>query len=561
MSALLSRNEAEIITKLPERLWLGTRWFDPIARELREADGTSIDLRRQSIDVLAYLAERHGKIVGKEDLVSDIWSDVAVTDDSLVQCIGDIRRALGPEGRDCVQTVRRRGYRLVSSGREPNVDDPSKSHSKWGKLRAVAMVFGALLGLVAVLVNYQPGNRIGPDAAHVPARPVIAILPFSNHEEDPEQQYFVDGLTEDIATDLSRVSGLSMISSASTFAMRDAEGTSVEIARNLGADYALTGTTRRDKRRVRVTATLTEVSTGQTIWADRYDRDIGGIFDLQDDVSRAVASSLAIRLTNDEQADFDRRETIDSDAYDLLLRGLRPLRTFTEDGIREARGYFERAIELDPDYARAHANLALTYGTSILFRLGETSASQDLALEEAELAVSLQPRLPQAQFALSVVLLSQHRHDTAIAAAREAIRLEPSYSDGYAVLAQTLAFGGDKLEALAAIRTAKQLSPRYTFAYSWVEGHILFQLRRYQEAGAILEDVVSRNPAMLLGRLTLASTYGHLGLAEEADWHAMEILTLSPDISAFDEGNALPYRNKEDRAHYVEGLLLAGITE
>lgn len=227
----------------------------------------------------------------------------------------------------------------------------------------------------------------------------------------------------------------------------------------------------------------------------------------------------------------------------------------------EARDYFRRAIEVDPDYARAHANLALTYGTSLLFRLGDHSASQDKALEEAELAVSLDRRLPQAQFALAVVLLSRQRHDEAIEASREAIRLEPSYADGYAVLAQTLAFGGNKHEALASIQSAKELSPRYTFAYLWVEGHILFQLRRYDEAREVLEEVVARNPAMLLGRLTLAATYGHLGLEEEADWLAMELLTLSPDLSAFEEGAALPYRTRQDRAHYVEGLLLSGIGE
>lgn len=560
MNARTSRNEAEIRPKSPERLWLGDRWFDPVARELREADGALIDLRRQSADVLAYLAQRPGEVVTKDKLISEIWSDVAVTDDSLVQCIGDIRRALGPEGRDCVHTVRRRGYRLVPSVLTSKDGDAPSAHPRRRRSRMLAVVTVAV-GLSAMMSLYLTGDLLSPDAEYSPARPVIAVLPFSNFDDDPEQQYFVDGLTEEIATDLSRVSGLATISSASTFALRDAQGTPVELARELGADYVLTGSTRRDKRRVRVTATLIGVSTGQSIWADRYDRDIGGIFELQDDVSRAVVSSLAIRLTNDEQALFDRRETVNSDAYELLLRGLRPLRTFTQDGILEARENFRRAIEMDPNYARAHANLALTYGTSMLFRLEGRPTSEDLALREAELAVSLDPRLPQAQFALAVVLLSRQRHDAAISAAREAIRLEPSYADGYAVLAQTLAFGGAKLEALAAIRTAKKLSPRYTFAYLWVEGHILFQLRRYDEARAVLEDAVSRNPAMVLGRLTLASTYGYLGLAEEADWLAMELLTLSPDLSAFEEGNALPYRSEKDRAHYVEGLLLAGITE
>ncbi|NND19320.1 MAG: hypothetical protein HKN98_12145 [Silicimonas sp.] len=557
----MSRNEAEITTKSREPLKLGDLWFDPETLELWDAEGNAIALRRQSADVLGYLAARTGEIVAKEELVSAIWREVAVTDDSLVQCIGDIRRALGPRGKACLQTIRRRGYRLVPSDFAPKVERAATWPSKRSRFHRKSAAWLAVLALAAIAWSILPIDWIHRGAGTEPERPVVAVLPFSNLNDDLEQQYFVDGLTEDITTDLSRVSGLSMVSSASTFALRDVEGTPAERARDLGADFVLTGSTRRDNRRVRVTATLIDVSTGQNIWAERYDRDIEGVLDLQDDVSKAVTSSLAIRLTNDEQAHLDRRELVDSDAYDLLLRGLRPLRTFTEGGVLEARDYFRRAIEADPDYARAHANLALTYGTSVMFRLGENPANQEIALREAELAVALDPQLPQAQFAMAVVLLSIERHAEAIQASREAIRLEPSYADGYAVLAQTLAFGGDKQEALASIQSAMELSPRYTFAYLWVEGHILFQLRRYDEARTVLEEVVARNPAMLLGRLTLAATYGHLGLEDEADWLAMELLTLSPDLSAFEEGAALPYRTERDRAHYVEGLLLAGIGE
>jgi TolB-like protein/DNA-binding winged helix-turn-helix (wHTH) protein len=557
----MSRSDTEISTKSAEQLRFGHLWFDPVSLELRGDDGTSVDLRRQSLRVLAYLAERQGQVVGKDDLVSAIWSDVAVTDDSLIQCIGDIRRALGPDGRRVVQTVRRRGYRLVPSETSPTPGNGAASLSSWTKAKLLKSLGIGVLGVGAVALLLVFGEQDAEESFAPPNQPVIAVLPFTNSSDNSEQQYFVDGLSEDIATDLSRVSGLRMISSASSFAAHDADASPLEIARGLGAGYVVSGSARRDKRRVRVTATLTDVASGETLWADRYDRDIGAIFDLQDDVSRSVVSSLAIQLTNDEQALFRRQQAINSDAYDLLLRGLAPLRTFTENGIEEARSYFRRAIEADQDYARAHAALALTYGTSILFRLGDKSLSESFAMEEAQLAVSLDPKLPQAQFAMAVVLLSEEKHDDAIGAAREAVRLDPSYADGYAVLAQTLAYGGDKDEALSAITTAKTLSPRYTFAYLWVEGHILFQLRRYEEARAVLEDVVQRNPEMLLGILMLAATYGQLGLAEEADWLATELATISPDLSAFNEGRSLPYRSGEDRAHYVEGLLLAGVPE
>lgn len=310
----MSRNEAEITTKSREPLLLGDRWFDPENLELRDAEGNAIALRRQSADVLGYLAARAGEIVAKEELVSAIWKEVAVTDDSLVQCIGDIRRALGPGGKACLQTVRRRGYRLMPSDFAPAIEGATTPPPKRSWLPRAVVAGLTALSLAAIAWSLWPIDRFDGGSGSEPERPVVAVLPFSNPTDDPDQQYFVDGLTEDITTDLSRVSGLRMISSASTFALRDVQGTPIERARDLGADFVLTGSTRRENRRVRVTASLTEVASGQNIWADRYDRDIGGILDLQDDVSRAVVSSLAIRLTNDEQARLEQRETVNSDA-------------------------------------------------------------------------------------------------------------------------------------------------------------------------------------------------------------------------------------------------------
>jgi adenylate cyclase len=312
---------------------------------------------------------------------------------------------------------------------------------------------------------------------------------------------------------------------------------------------------------LRINATLTDAATGANVWANRFDRDIAGVFDLQDEITQAITAALAIELTSSEELRFQRDQAIDPNAYDLLLRGLAPLRRFTEEGIDEARLYFRRAIEIDPEYARAHANLALTYGQAVVFRLGEDLSSHDIALREAESAMELDPLLPQAQFALAVVQLSARNHEAAIEAARQSVLLDTNYADGYAVLAQTLAYGGDLDEALAAIRSAMNLSPRYTFAYLWVEAHILFQQRRYEEARTILEDVITRNPAFLVGHLTLAAIYGQLGLTDEADWLKLEILTMSPDISAVSEGRTAPYRIEGDRDHFVEGLLKAGLPE
>lgn len=548
----LSRNLAETRTKSPKPVWLGSFRFDPETHELRDAGGKTVELRRQSADVLAQLARVPERTVRKDALIDAIWGEVAVTDDSLVQCIGDIRRVLGPEARDCIQTVPRRGYRLIPT------TGPAKPlwRRAWPPL---ALVATALILAAVLFATSRDGETENAAAGLPPARATVAVLPFTNMDPDPAQRYFSDGLTEDLTTDLSRFPRLRMISSASSFTYRDSGLSPGEIAGELGVTHYVTGSVRREGRRLRINVALAEADTGASLWANRYDRDIGGIFDLQDDVTRAIASALAVELTGDEEARFQRQQQIDPDAYDLLLRGLAPLRQFTGEGITEARAHFRRAIEIDPDYARAHANLALTYGQSIVFRLGDDPSSLSTALGLARKAVALDPTIPQARFALAVVHLSAGNHEAAIAAARESIRLDQSYADGYAVLAQTLGYGGDPKEALAAVRTAKVLSPRYTFAYLWVEAHILFRMRRYDEARALLEDVIERNPAFLSGYVLLAATCGHLGLNDDAEWLRAEILTISPGITAADEGRRVPYLKERDRDHLVEGLRLAGL--
>lgn len=544
--------------KSDETLQLGRLRFDPRAQELLDAEGRPVELRRQSLEVLAELARNPGQTLSKGALIESVWGDTAVTDGSLVQCIADIRRTLGGEGRHCIRTVPRRGYRL----------DPSTTAAQPGVLYllrrrpyAVAAVVALVLALAIIALMRGDGITQEPVAAGVPAHPTIAVLPFENLSEDPEQRYFSDGLTEDLTTDLSRISGLRLISRASSFTYRDSSLAPRDIAEELGASHFVSGSVRRDGRRVRINATLTEVSSGANLWANRYDRDIGGIFTLQDDVTRAISAALAVELTVSEDERIRRQRSIDPDAYDLLLRGLEPFRTFTPEGTELARSYFRRAIEIDPDYARAHANLSLSYARTVIFRLEPDEQAIDWALRQAELAASLDASVPQVQFALAVAHLAARNHDAAIAAARRSIELDRSYADGYAVLAQTLAFAGELEEALPAIRTAKTLSPRYLFDYLWVEGHILFQLRRYEEARAILEEVTERNPAFLVGHLTLAATLGYLGDTEEVDWRVFEILALSPDISAADEGALAPYRRDADRRHFVKGLQLAGLPD
>ena len=554
-----SQNHTEEFMKSDETVRLGTRVFHKENQELVDSNGKPVDLRLQSLQVLSVLAALPGETVSKTTLIESIWGDIAVTDSSLVQCIADIRRALGKDGRDCIQTVPRRGYRLQPTSDKGRIPAPANRSIGTVMIAAVAALVVVVWGISIAV----PPTAEEPSTETATAEiPTLAVLPFTNMSGDPDQLYFSDGLTEDLTTDLSTISGLRMISRVSSFSYRETNMAPRDIAVDLGATHFVTGSVRRDGQRVRINATLSDAWTGTNVWAERYDRELATIFELQDDVTRAIATALQVQLTSGEEEErLSRNRTIDPDAYELLLRGLVPFRAFTAEGTAEARRYFRRALEIEPDYARARANLALSYARSVVFRFAIEEDAIEIASRQAALAVALDENLPQVQFALAVTHLAARNHEAAIEAAKKTVQLEPSYADGYAVLAQTLALGGDLNAALDAIQTAKALSPRHLFDYLWVEGHILFLMRRYEEAQIILEEVIERNPAFLTGYLTLAATYGHLGDIENADWLAAEILTLSPNVSASEEGDHAVYRNEKDREHFVQGLVLAGLPE
>lgn len=231
------RNVSETRPKSDERLCLGSLRFDLGKGELQDADDNVVNLRNQSADVLAALAARPMQTIRKEDLISTIWSDVAVTDDSLAQCIGDIRRAVGPDGRHCIQTVRRRSYRLVPADPEPKGEAVvSMSGRRKRRSTAISVVIAALI--VLGVAFYAALRMFGTTETAVRTdKPFIVVLPFANTNAYPGQEHFIDGLTEDITTDLSRVSGLIMISSATSLALRDTESKLDELARELGADF------------------------------------------------------------------------------------------------------------------------------------------------------------------------------------------------------------------------------------------------------------------------------------------------------------------------------------
>ena len=438
----------------------------------------------------------------------------------------------------------------------------------WLRPLAAGLVLLALVaaGTATWLRPWETGLEAPPIGAEVAAlredRPSIAVLPFDNLSGDPEQEYFVDGMTEDLITDLSQVSGLLVIARNSVFTYKGKAVNVQQVGKELGVRYVLEGSVRRAGNRVRINAQLVDARNGMHIWAERFDREITDVFALQDTVTRKIVTALAVRLTQGEDARLSRTSEAIPEAYDMLLRGLERLRRYTPEDTRQAREYFEQAIALDPEFARAHADIAYTYSLELLS--GWTD-SPDVNIEQAEKhsrhALALDPTVREVHFAMGSVHLKQRRHEDAIAAALMAIKVDPNYADAYAQMAWFLNYAGRPEEALEFIRKSMRLNPHYAFFYRTILGQAYFHLKRYNEAAQAFEAVVERNPQFPIGHQWLAAAYGQMGRLEDAQWEAAEIQTLVPDFSLSAERARAPYKRQEDLELYIEGLRKAGVPE
>jgi adenylate cyclase len=334
-----------------------------------------------------------------------------------------------------------------------------------------------------------------------------------------------------------------------------------QVAEELGVRYVLEGSVRRAGGQVRINAQLIDATTGGHLWAERYDGTLDDVFALQDEVSRKIVSALAVTLTPDEQQRSNQAQA-SPEAYDLLLRGLERFRRFTREANVEAREYFERAVEIDPDFARAHADIALTHAEDIFHGWSESpERSSRLALEKAQYALMLDDNSRVAHFALAFTYLNMMRYDEALAANQRVLELNPNHAEGHAQRGLILSHVGRPAEALEAIRTAMRLDPRHPFFYVWILGQAQFLLKQTEDAIAQFEKSIESNPDFVIGHLMLASAYAHAGRIEDAQWEAEEILVLLPGFTLTAERKKAAYKDPAHMEYYLEGLRKAGLPE
>lgn len=368
-------------------------------------------------------------------------------------------------------------------------------------------------------------------ALTIPEKPSIAVLPFTNMSGDPEQEYFSDGLTEDLITDLSKFKGLFVISRNSVFVYKGKAVKPGKVRDELGVQYMLEGSVRKAGDQVRITAQLIDTNTGGHHWAERYDRKLKDIFTLQDEITQQIVSVLGVKFSQIEQERALRKNTSNLNAFDYNLRGWWYYYRFSKEDNEEARRMFKKAIELEPEFSRAYAGLGLTYYEQYAQLWSQDSMALDRAYDLAIKAIMLDDSESAAFTLLSHVYLWRKQLEQAIAEQEKAIILNPNSAYGYADLAEALIWAGKPTDALELIKKAMRLNPHYPPNYLYILGSAYLNLERYDEAVAALKTTLIRKPDHLGGHLLLAVIYSGAGRKDEANAHVEEALKVNPHLS------------------------------
>ncbi len=391
------------------------------------------------------------------------------------------------------------------------------------------------------------GLEVAPKERKVlplPDKPSIAVLPFVNMSGDPEQEYFSDGITEDLITDLSKISSLFVIARNSVFTYKGRAVKVDYVGRALGVRYVLEGSVRRAGARVRITAQLVDAGTGGHLWAERYDRDVGDIFALQDEVTQKIVTALALKLTRDEHERLERRYTNNLEAYDCLLRGLGYFYLFTREGNDRARSMFDKAIDLDPEFALAYGRLGLTHWLEWSFGWSQSLESLEKAFQLAQRATALDDSLPEPHGILGMVCLWKKEHEKAIGHLQRAIALNPNSADALDQLAHVLTFAGRPEEAIGLEKKAMRLNPMYPPLYEWTLGHAYFLAGENEQAIDALRRLLDRTPGFHPAHIYLALCLSRLGRVDEAQAEAAEFTRVTPNMSWDTWKQRLPYKDK-----------------
>ena len=555
-------------------LQVGDWRVDPAAGQISR-DGIEVKLEPKVMEVLSYLASRQGELVTRDDIERDVWKGAVISYDSITTAVIKLRKALTDDARQpkYIATVPKRGYRLIAEvtnlpggeGREMVREDlisgsPRKrSHSLLSGPYLWAFSLTAVLA--AILLFYA--NRFGQEEmVTASSLPSIVVVPFANLSGDPQQEFFADGMTDDVITDLSRLSNISVFSGSTSFAYRGRETQIQAIRAELGVDYVLSGTVRREGDAVRINAQLVDAKTGLQKWASRYDRRAVEVFAVQDEVTSNIVKALSIQLTSQERQRLVHSNTDNLKAYEVFQEGQRLSRTVSKESNEQAQAAYRQAIRLDPGYGRAYGALAFNLAYSYFSGWSDSPVETlNRALELAKQGVKLNESIPQTYWSLGFVYLMRKEYDNAQSAVTQAISIAPNYADGYGLLALITNNLGEPEQAIEFATKGMQLNPFYTWDYFYNMGRAFYALGRYENAIESLMRALERNENAIPVRLFLAASYVHVDRQDEAEWEIAQVQVLTPSATISHTRSTIPIQKPELMESFLADLRLAGMPE
>jgi len=507
---------------------------DPQNRVLMRGE-EPVALTPKGFDVLLVLVRSGGRIVGKEELMQAVWPDSFVEESNLTQTVFMLRKALGETAKQkYILTVQGRGYRFgpevstvqpsnselpeipaVVAGPEPvgRTEETLVQSKASGRRRAWVLALLVILVIGIAIWLYRPFQR----AKAAPPLRSIAVLPLDNFSGDPSQEFFVDGMTDELITDLAKVSSLRVISRTSVMRYKGTKKELPQIARELNVDGIIEGSVTRSGGRVRITAQLINASTDRHLWAEAYEREAGDVLKLQSEVARAIAQQVQAQLTPQEQARLGSAQTVNLEAYEAYLKGRYYLSTqySSGEGLKLSKTYFEEAIQKDPGFARGYSGLADSYVWMALFHQIPPADAYRLATEAISRSRELNDTVGEIHDTLGLL---KWRFEWNWAAAEQefnqAITMAPSYSCGHEDRATYLSFLGRRSEALAGVKNSREIDPGPSSAMTEVAAY--YQLRDYENLIEASKRGMASNPQEWTAYSNLGVGYEGTGKMAEA---------------------------------------------
>jgi len=486
-----------------------------------------IEVEPQVLDLLIHLLQNRDRVVSKEDLIASVWGGRIVSDGTVISRTYAARKAIGDTGQDqkLIRTVPRKGLRFV------------------GDVRTQATGTEDVIG------------------ASAPDRPNIAVLPFANMSGDPEQEYFSDGISEDIISALSKLRWFQVIARNSSFIYKDKPVHLKQVGEELGVSYVLEGSVRKADDRVRITAQLNDVSTGSHIWAERYDRNVADVFSVQDEITEAIVASIEPQLYAAENFRGRRKPPDNMDAWELVMRALSHFWLLTREDNLVAQSLLDKAIVLDPDYGQALGLLATSQTLGAYMGWADMATIAPSAENAALAAIRADSEDPWAHHALGCVYLLTRRFDDALGEFSSALRLNPNFALTQAIFGLTLVYCGRWKEGDVAARRALRLSPRDPMSaiYYGVASYSLFVGRDYEQAMHLAQAAIRLRSDYVGAHRLLAASAAMAGLADIAAAALVALRRAQPNVSLAWIATQMPFQQDTEREHYVEAFRRAGL--